>query len=112
MPILVHRHIKISPACQGLSGIFYSILTMLPTNLSTAIIRVKKYLAKNATILKSGGYWSGRNSGYCDYTSADSYNSDRQTSMTQMNIAVTPPETDAEPFSQMVIGKRSRKPHQ
>ena len=68
--------------------------------------REKKYLAKNATILKKGGgYWSGRNSGYCDYTSADSYNSDRQTSMTQMNIAVTPPETDAEPFSQMVIGK-------
>ena len=68
--------------------------------------REKKYLAKNATILKKGGgYWSGRNSGYCDYTSADSYTSDRQTSMTQMNIAVTPPETDAEPFSQMVIGK-------
>lgn len=68
--------------------------------------REKKYLAKNATILKKGGgYWSGRNSGYCDYTSADSYNSDRQTSMTQMNIAVTPPETDAEPFSQMVMGK-------
>lgn len=68
--------------------------------------REKKYLAKNATILKKGGgYWSGRNSGYCDYTSADSYNSDRQTSMTQMNIAVTAPNANAEPFSQMVVGK-------
>lgn len=68
--------------------------------------REKKYLAKNATILKKGGgYWSGQNAGYCDYTSADSYSSDRQTSMTQMNIAVTPPDINAEAFSHLVIGK-------
>lgn len=68
--------------------------------------REKKYLAKNATILKKGGgYWSGRNSGYCDYTSADSYSNDRQTSMTQMNISVNQPAVNAEPFSQMAIGK-------
>lgn len=70
--------------------------------------REKKYLANNATILKKGGgYWSGRNAGYCDYTSADSYSSDRQTSMIQMNIAVTPPDINAEAFSHMVIGKEA-----
>lgn len=70
--------------------------------------REKKYLVKNATILKKGGgYWSGRNSGFCDYTSADSYMSDRQTSMTQMNIALTPLDINAEAFSHMVIGKEA-----
>lgn len=68
--------------------------------------REKNYLANNASIRKPNGtHWSSRENGYCDYTKADSYSSARQTSMTQMSVAVTPPSTNVEAFGHMVIGK-------
>lgn len=70
--------------------------------------RTKKYLTDNATVrLPSGAYWSSLNNGICDYTDADDYTSARQTAMTQMSVTTTPPDPNAERFSQMVIGKET-----
>lgn len=70
--------------------------------------REKNYLANKASIRKSdGNHWSSRENGYCDYTKADSYSSARQTSITQMSVAVTPPSTNVEAFGHMVIGKEA-----
>lgn len=70
--------------------------------------RTKKYLTDNATIKEpNGGYWGGLNNGICDYANADDYTSSRQTVMTQMSVTTTPPNPNAERFSQMVIGKES-----
>ncbi|MBE0408011.1 pilus assembly protein PilX [Psychrobacter sp. AOP22-C1-22] len=68
--------------------------------------RTQKYLTANATIRDpSGGYWSGLDKGICNYKSADGYTSNRQTIVTQMSVTTTPPDPNAEAFSQMVIGK-------
>lgn len=68
--------------------------------------RTKKYLTANATVRQpGGGYWSSLNNGICDYSSAADYTSERQTVMTQMSVTVTPPDPNAERFSQMVLGK-------
>ena len=68
--------------------------------------RTKKYLKANATVREaSGGYIDSLNNGICDYTNPNDYTSARQTVMTQMSVAVTPPDPNAERFGHVVIGK-------
>lgn len=68
--------------------------------------RTKRYLAANATVRNpTGGYLNSLNNGICDYTDAEDYTSARQAIMTQMSVTITPPDPNAERFSQMVIGK-------
>lgn len=45
--------------------------------------------------------------GYCDTTKSDDYISARNASMTQVNIALTPPNADTAPFSSYTIGQDS-----
>lgn len=66
--------------------------------------RNKNYLLKNATV-KNGSGILYDNGGVCDYTNADDYTSDRQTTMTQMNITTAANSASTEAFSQYTIGK-------
>lgn len=47
------------------------------------------------------------NNGYCDPTKPDDYVSSRNTSMTQVNVALTPPNADNEAFGSYTIGQGS-----
>ena len=47
------------------------------------------------------------NSGYCDTTKPDDYISSRNTSMTQVNVSLTPPSAENEAFGSYTIGQGS-----
>ena len=47
------------------------------------------------------------NTGYCNPTKSDDYVSKRNTSMTQVNVALTPPSADNEAFGSYTIGQGS-----
>ena len=47
------------------------------------------------------------NTGYCDTTKPDDYVSSRNTSMTQVNVALTPPSAENEAFGSYTIGQGS-----
>lgn len=47
------------------------------------------------------------NTGYCDTTNPDDYVSSRNTSMTQVNVSLTPPSAENEAFGSYTIGQGS-----
>ena len=59
------------------------------------------------TINTTTGNILGAKSGYCDTAKPDDYISSRNTSMTQVNVALTPPSADNEAFGSYTIGQGS-----
>ena len=64
---------------------------------------------KTTIAIASGGNVLGSNSGYCDPATATDYVSGRNTSMTQVNVALTPFYEDDEVFDRYVAGQDSGK---
>ena len=60
-----------------------------------------------ATILASTGTVFGSDNGYCDPSEPDDYVSNRNASMTQVNISLTTTTADTEAFSSYTIGQDS-----
>lgn len=67
--------------------------------------RQRNYLANHASVRKpDGSHWSTLSAGYCDPDRATDYTSARQTSITQMSVAVADAQAQ-EAFSHVVEGK-------
>lgn len=62
---------------------------------------------RTTVLLPDGSNVLGANKGYCDTSSQDDYASNRNTSMTQVNITLTPPSADDEEFGSYTIGQDS-----
>lgn len=62
---------------------------------------------KTTIKLPDGGNVLGAVAGYCDTSKSDDYVSDRNASMTQVNISLTPPNVNDEAFSNYTIGQDS-----
>ena len=62
---------------------------------------------KTTIKLPDGGNVLGAGAGYCDTSKSDDYVSDRNASMTQVNISLTPPNVNDEAFSSYTIGQDS-----